>query len=88
VAGGAEGKAVAWSILLGFVTCGAFVFACAALQAPPILFAVAVWLMAPLPIVISNALFIKLHPLTVVAHALGWLAKLLVAAGAVAWLGA
>jgi hypothetical protein len=88
VAGGAEGKAVAWSILLGFVTCAAFVFACAALQAPPMLFAVAVWLMAPLPIVISNALFIKLHPLTVVAHALGWLAKLLVAAGAVAWLGA
>ena len=88
VAGGAEGKAVAWSILLGFVTCGAFVFACAALHAPPILFAVAVWLMAPLPIVTSNALFIKLHPRTVVAHALGWLAKLLVAAGAVAWLGA
>ena len=86
VAGGAEGKAVAWSILLGFVTCAAFVFACAALQAPPILFAVAVWLMAPLPIVISNALFIKLHPLTVVAHALGWLVKLLAAAAAVGWL--
>ena len=87
VAGGAEGKAVAWSILLGFVTCGTFVIACSALQAPPVPFAVAVWLMAPLPIVISNALFIKLHPLTVVSHALGWLAKLLVAAGAVAWLG-
>ena len=87
VAGGAEGKAVALSILLGFVTCGTFVLACAALHAPPIPFAVAVWLMAPLPIVISNALFIKLHPLTVVAHALGWLMKLLVAAAAVGWLG-
>ena len=34
----------------------------------------------------ANALLIKLHPLTVVAHALGWLAKLLVVVGAVGWL--
>jgi hypothetical protein len=43
--------------------------------------------MVPLPLLITNALFIKLHPLTVVAHALGWLVKLLVAAAAVGWLG-
>jgi hypothetical protein len=87
---GGEGKAVIWSILLGFVTCGAFVLVCSAFHvrgyAAATGVAVAVWLMAPLPIVITNALFIKLHPLMVVAHALGWLAKLLVAAAAVGWL--
>jgi hypothetical protein len=34
----------------------------------------------------TNALFIKLHPLTVVAHALGWLVKLQLAGCAVGWL--
>jgi hypothetical protein len=34
----------------------------------------------PLPLLIVNALYIKFHPLTVVAHALGWLAKLVVSA--------
>jgi len=91
VPGGAEGKAVLWSILLGFITCGAFVVACSAFHvrgyAAATGLAAAIWAMAPLPIVITNALFIKLHPLTVVAHALGWLVKLLVAAAAVGWLG-
>jgi hypothetical protein len=87
---GGEGKAVVWSILLGFVTCGAFVVACSSFQvrgyAAAAGFAVAIWAIVPLPLLITNALFIKLHPLTVVAHALGWLVKLLVAAAAVAWL--
>ena len=87
---GGEGKAVLWSILLGFVTCGAFVVTCSAFQmrgyAAAAGLAVAIWVIAPLPMLITTALFIKLHPLTVVAHALGWLVKLLVAAAAVGWL--
>lgn len=89
-AAGGEGKAVFWSILLGFVTCGAFIVACSAFQvrgyAAAASLAAAIWVMVPLPLLITNALFIKLHPLTVVAHALGWLVKLLVAAAAVGWL--
>ena len=89
-AAGGEGKAVFWSILLGFVTCGAFVVACSAFHvrgyAAATGLAAAIWAMVPLPLLITNALFIKLHPLTVVAHALGWLVKLLVAAAAVGWL--
>jgi hypothetical protein len=84
---GGEGQAVFWSILLGFVTCGAFVVACSAFHvrgyAAATGLAAAIWAMVPLPLLIANALFIKLHPLTVVAHALGWLVKLLVAAAAV-----
>ncbi len=45
-----------------------------------LVFAVLVWLMVPVPLLITNALFIKLHPLVVVSNSLGWLAKLVVAA--------
>lgn len=87
--GGGEGKAVAVSILLGFVTCAGFALACSAFQihgySSALEFAVAIWVMAPLVIVVTNALFIKLHPLTVVAHSLGWLVKLLLAGVAVGW---
>ena len=87
--GSGEGKKVAVSILLGFVTCGGFVLTCSAFQihgyAQALEFAAAIWVTAPLVIVITNALFIKLHPLTVVAHSLGWLVKLLLAAIAVGW---
>jgi hypothetical protein len=87
--GGGEGKAVAVSILLGFVTCAGFAFACSTFRvhgyARTLEFAVAIWVMAPLVIVVTNALFIKLHPLTVVAHSIGWLVKLLLAAVAVGW---
>jgi hypothetical protein len=85
-----EGGAIAWSILLGFLTCGAFVLACLLFHVrgygAAILFAAAIWLIAPLPLLITNALFIKMHPLNVVALALGWLVKLLLAAVAVGWL--
>jgi hypothetical protein len=82
--GKGEAPAIIGSTLLGFVTCGAFVTACPAFHIAGIKqtleFALAAWLIAPLPLLITNALFIKLHPLTVLAHALGWLAKLCVVA--------
>ena len=53
-----------------------------------LLLAVGVWITGPLPLLVVNALYIKFHPLTVVAHSLGWLAKLVVAAlAAVVFLG-
>ncbi len=45
-----------------------------------LILAAGVWIVGPLPLLVINALYIKFHPLTVVAHALGWLAKLIVAA--------
>ena len=38
-----------------------------------------VWIVGPPPLLVVNALYIKFHPLTVVAHSLGRLAKLVVA---------
>ena len=83
-----ETSAVIWSVTLGFLTCAAFVLTCAIFHINgyrgTLTFAALCWLMIPIPLLVTNALFIKLHPLVVVSHALGWLAKLCVAALAAA----
>lgn len=83
-----EDKAVLWACLLSYPTLAAFIFACARLHlyhAAALKLALVVWFAAPLPLLIGDALFIKLHPKITAAHALGWLAKLLVAAFAAGW---
>ena len=86
----AEVTAVGWSVVLGFVTCTAFILTYYAFHvhgyAAAVRLAFAVWLIAPLPLLITNSLFIKMHPLTVVAHSLGWVVKLVLAGIAGAWL--
>ncbi len=44
-----------------------------------------IWLIGPLPLLLANALFIKIDPLVTVSHAAGWLAKLLLCGAAVAF---
>jgi len=82
--------AIAGSIALGFLTSASFIGVCLAFGVrgyeSTLKLAVLCWLMVPLPLLITNALFIKFHALVVVSHSLGWLAKLLVAALAVALL--
>jgi hypothetical protein len=78
--GTGETKAIVWSIMLSF-------FACAAFASIVILFdivgwshtlglAFLVWCTGCVPVLVTNALFIKLHPLVVFSNALGWLVKL------------
>lgn len=43
-----------------------------------------IWLIAPLPLLVANALFIKMDPLVTASHAVGWLVKLLLIAAATA----
>ena len=87
--GKTETPAVVWSIALGFLTTAAFMGACTVFSVhgyPASLeLAGLCWLMTPVPLLVTNALFIKLHPLVVVSHSLGWLAKLCVAAIAAGW---
>ena len=84
-----ENRAILWSVILGFVTCAAFIYACIVFgihgYAAALCLAVFVWVIAPVPLLITNALFIKMHPLNVVSNSLGWLAKLILAALAVGW---
>lgn len=43
-----------------------------------------IWLIAPLPLLVANSLFIKIDPLVTASHAIGWLVKLLLIAIATA----
>jgi hypothetical protein len=85
--GQGEMKAIAWSVPLPFITCAGFALLCARLNlhsyGATLKLAVAIWLVGPLPLLITNALFIKLHPAITVSYSLGWLVKLGVAAVAV-----
>jgi len=44
-----------------------------------------IWLIAPLPLLIANGLFIKIDWVVTASHAAGWLAKLLLCAAAAAF---
>ncbi len=82
-----ENKAILWSSLLPFVTCGVFVFLCGGLHLysyrGTLKLALAIWLIGPLPLTIVNALWLKIAPAIAASHALGWLVKLVAAAVAV-----
>ncbi len=85
--GQGEMKAIVWASLLPFVTCGVFTLLCSGLglysYSGTITLALAIWLIGPLPLLIANALFMKLHPAITASYSLGWLVKLLLAAVAV-----
>jgi hypothetical protein len=87
--GGDQGP-IAWSMAFGFLSVAAFLAACGIFRVhgygATLKLAGLVWLIVPVPLIITNALFMKIHPLIVVSHSLGWLAKLLVAALSAGWL--
>ena len=81
--GESETSSVAASEALGVVSCAAFIFLCIWASALASLsgalrMAVIAWLAAPVPVIGMNAIWMKLHPLVGVGHALGWLARFVV----------
>src|SRR5262245_43729744 len=86
--GKGEGKAVGIAAGLGLLTPLSFVLCCAGLGlggwVETMGLACAIWLCVCVPLLVGNHLFIKMHPLILVSHSLGWLAKLLIAAASVA----
>lgn len=84
-----EARAIAVSAILPFVTCGVFAYVCVRLGLHStgglVRFAGAIWLLGPLPLILTNAAFIKLHRMFVLFYALGWLVKLEIAAVALGW---
>ena len=86
-AGQGENKAILWSSLLPFVTCAVFILVCARLHlysySATLKLAVAIWLIGPLPLTITNSLWLKLAPPIAASYSLGWLVKLALAALAV-----
>jgi len=85
--GQGENKAILWSSLFPFLTCGVFVVLCEGLHlhtcCGTLKLAVAIWLIGPLPLTIVNALWLKLAPAIAASWAAGWLVKLAIAAIAV-----
>jgi hypothetical protein len=86
---GVEGRAIALTSPLPFLTCGVFAYVAARLGVHSVsgafALAVAVWLIGPLPLILTNAAFMKLHRVFVAAYAIGWLAKLTIIALTVGW---
>ena len=86
---GNESRAIALTSPLPFLTCGIFAYVAARLGlhsvASAVKLAVAVWLIAPLPLILTNAAFMKLHRVFVMSYATGWLVKLVIVAVAIGW---
>jgi hypothetical protein len=86
---GEESRAIALTSPLPFLTCAVFAYAFARLglhtMPAALKLANAVWLIGPLPLILTYAAFIKLHRVFVVAQLVGWLVKLAVVALAVGW---
>jgi len=75
---------------LALVTSGAFVLLAWKLHQSDykgtLKLAAMIWLIGPLPLLLANALFIKIDYLVTASHAAGWLVKLLLIAAATAWM--
>ncbi|MGB6430504.1 MAG: hypothetical protein WBF06_07955 [Candidatus Acidiferrales bacterium] len=80
--------AIAWSAPLPFLTCAVFAFACVQLHVSSygatVKLAIEVWLIAPVPWIVTTSLWMKLQPTIAAAYSVGWLVKLILAAVAVA----
>lgn len=87
---GNEGRAIALTSPLPFLTCAVFAAAVAWLRLHSVesalALAVAIWLIGPLPLILTNAAFMKLHRVFVASYATGWLVKLAIVALAAGWL--
>lgn len=85
---GAEGGRILAAQALSVLTAAAMVLLAAALGETNVMaatrLAIAIWLIGPLPMLLANHLFIKIDPMVTASHAVGWLVKLLLVAGAIA----
>jgi hypothetical protein len=88
--GKGETSAIVAATAIGLISCAALIYLCiwaGALSLTGALrLAVLAWLAAPLPLILMNSLWMKYHPLLIVSHSAGWLARFLVTAVIAAWL--
>ena len=78
------GKGAALAGLSPFLTCAVFAFTANHLAIVSIRktveLAAAVWVIGPLPLILTNAAYVKLHRLFTVSYLIGWLVKLTIIA--------
>jgi hypothetical protein len=78
--GGQEGLGIMVSTILAFITSAVFALLCSWLHlhtyAETLRLALAIWFIAPLPLIATNGIFLKFHPGVSLSHAAGWVARL------------
>jgi hypothetical protein len=88
--GQGETRPILVSTFIGVLSCAAFIYLCiwaGTLSLKGALCtAVIAWAAAAAPVIFTNVIWIRLHPLVSVSHALGWLVRLVVTACITAWL--
>jgi hypothetical protein len=88
--GQSETQRIVASSLMGLVSCAAFIVLCRWTEAVDVrrelILAGVAWIAGPVPIVFSNIVWIKMHPLLGVSHSLGWLARFVVSGLMGGWL--
>ena len=86
---GVEARAIALTSPLPFLTCGVFSYVTARLGIHSLVgtmkLAIAVWSIGPLPLILTNAAFMKLHRVFVTSYTISWLVKLTIVALTVSW---
>jgi hypothetical protein len=86
---GREGKRIAAAQALALVTSAAFVLLASKLGQTDLRgnlkLAAMIWLIAPLPLLAANAMFVRVDHLVTASHAAGWLVKLLLIGAVTAW---
>jgi hypothetical protein len=89
--GQSDTRSIVLSSLLGVLSCAAFLYLCV-WAGPPFAYsamlrmAFLVCVAGAVPIIFSNIVWIKMHPLLGVSHSLGWLARFVVTALIGTWL--
>jgi hypothetical protein len=88
--GQSETRKIVASSLLGVVSCAAFIWLARWTDALTVRselhMAELVWVAAAVPIIFSNIVWIRMHPLLGVSHSLGWLARFAISGLIGGWL--
>jgi Protein of unknown function (DUF1761) len=88
--GQSDTRKIAASSLLGVVSCAAFIWLARWTDALTVRselhMAELVWMAAAVPIIFSNIVWIRMHPLLGVSHSLGWLARFAISGLIGGWL--
>jgi hypothetical protein len=88
--GQSDTRSIVASSLLGVLSCAAFIWLArwtdALTMRSELHIAELVWVAGAVPIIFSNIVWIKMHPLLGVSHSLGWLARFVISALIGGWL--
>jgi hypothetical protein len=89
--GESQTSSIVASTLLGVVSSAAFIYllywtGALTVHHAELRMAGVVWMVGPVPVILSNVVWIKMHPLLGLSHTLGWLVRFVVTGLIAVWL--